>query len=74
MVSSPVHIVQNVPPPSWLREEARIQEKVQNRMRHLSDHVKPGMNKIKSPRDGTVFGAHKVRWPMNLSYIRSTQG
>ena len=55
----------HIPPPSWLREEARIQEEVQSRLRHLADNVKPGMGKIKSQKDGAVdvFVNHKVRWP-----------
>ena len=55
----------HIPPPSRLREEARIQEEVQSRLRHLADNVKPGMGKIKSQRGGAVdvFVNHKVRWP-----------
>ena len=54
-----------IPPPSRLREEARIQEEVQTRLRHLADNVKPGMTKLKSQRGGAVdvFVNHKVRWP-----------
>ena len=63
--SPPVHTISNIPPPSYLREEARIQEEVQNRLRHLADNMKPGMGKIKSQRGGAVdvFVNHKVRWP-----------
>ena len=65
MASPPVQTVHNIPPPSRLREEAGIQEEVQNRLRHLADNVKPGMSKIKSQRGGAVdvFVNHKVRWP-----------
>ena len=54
-----------IPPPSRLREEARIQEEVQTRLRHLAHNVKPGMTKLKSQRGGAVdvFVNHKVRWP-----------
>ena len=63
--SPPVHTVTNIPPPRRLREEARIQEEVQNRLRHLADNVKPGMGRIKSQRGGAVdvFVSQKVRWP-----------
>ena len=65
LTSPSVQTVNNISPPSHLREEARIQEEVQNRIRHLADNVKPGMGKIKSQRGGTVdvFVSHKVRWP-----------
>ena len=48
-----------------MREEARIQEEVQTRLRHLADNVKPGMTKLKSQRGGAVdvFVNNKVRWP-----------
>ena len=54
-----------IPPPSRLREEARIQEEVQSRLRHLADTAKPGMTKLKSQKGGSVdvFVNHKVRWP-----------
>ena len=63
--SPPVPTVHNIPPPSRLREEVRIQEEVQNRLRHLADNMKPGMGKIKSQRGGAVdvFVNDKVRWP-----------
>ena len=62
---SSAHVPHNIPPPSWLREEARIQEAVQTRLRHLADNVRPSMNKLKSQRGGAidVFVNHKVRWP-----------
>ena len=65
MAPPSVHIPHNIPPPSRLREEARIQEEVQSRLRHLADNVKPGMGKLKSHRGGLVdvFVNHKVRWP-----------
>ena len=58
----------NIPPPSQLREEARIQEEVQSRFRHLADNVKSGMAKLKSQRGGSVdaFVNHKVRWPHEI--------
>ena len=69
--SPAVQTVHNIPPPSQLREEARIQEELQNRLRHLANNMKPGMGKIKSQRGGAVdvFVKHKVRWPhvFNLS-------
>ena len=52
--SPPVQTVHNIPPPSRLREEARIQEEVQNRLRHLAYNMKPGIGKIKSQRGGAV--------------------
>ena len=60
-----VHVPHNIPPPSRLREEARIQEEVQSRLRHLADNDKPGMAKLKSQTGGSVdvFVNHKVRWP-----------
>ena len=45
VVSSSVHMFHNIPPPSQLKEEARIQEEVQHRLRHLADNVKPGTYK-----------------------------
>ena len=64
-ISSSAHVPHDIPPPSRLREEARIQEEVQTRLRHLADNVKPGMNKLKSQRGGAVhvFVNQKVRWP-----------
>ena len=61
---SSVHVPYTIPPPSRLREEARIQEGVQSRLRHLADTAKPGMTKLKSQRGGSVdvFVNHKVRW------------
>ena len=57
-------MVHNILPPSQLREEARVQEEVQNRLRHLADNIESGMGKIKSQRGGAVdvFVNHKVRW------------
>ena len=59
-----VQVPHNIPPPSRLREKARIQEEVQSRLRHLADNIKPGMTKLKSQRGGSVdvFVNHKVRW------------
>ena len=71
--SLPVHTVNNIPPPSRLREEARIQGEVQNRLRHLADNVKPGMGKIKSQRGGVVdvFVSHKIQVAAHIYLIRS---
>ena len=64
LTSPSLQTVKNIPPPSCFREEARIQEEVQNRLRHLADNMKPGMGKIKSKSGGAmdVFVSHKVRW------------
>ena len=51
---SPFQTMYNIPPPIRLREEARIQEEVQTRPRHLADNVKPDVNKIKSQRGGAL--------------------
>ena len=63
--SSPVQTTTYIPPPSQLREEVRIQEEVQSRLRHLADNAKPGIGKLKSQRGGVVdvFISHRVRWP-----------
>ena len=62
-MSPSVQTIHNIPPPSQLEEQARIQEEVQTRLRNLADKVKPGMNKIKSQRGGAldVFVNYKVR-------------
>ena len=52
--SPPVQTVHNIPPASRLREEARIQEEVQNRLRHLADNVKPGMVRLSPKGVGPV--------------------
>ena len=65
VVSPPVQTIHNIPPPNRLRKEARIEEEVQNNLRHLADNIKPGINEIESKRGGAVdvFVNHKVRWP-----------
>ena len=69
-----VQTTHNIPPTSRLREEARIPEKVQTRIRHLVDNVKPDINKIKSQRVGAVdtFVNHKVRQPHE--FVLTKQG
>ena len=52
--ASSVQTVHSIPQPSRLREDARIQDEVQNRLRHLEDNVKQGMDKIKSQRGGAT--------------------
>ena len=53
------------PPPSRLKEETRIQQEVQERLTHLVDRAKSGMDRVKSQRGGSVvvFVPHRVRWP-----------
>ena len=55
----------DLPPPNKLREEARIQLEVQNRLKQLADQARPGTEKIKSQRGGSVkvFVQNKVKWP-----------
>ena len=55
----------NLPPPDKLREEARIQLEVQNRLKQLSEQAAPGTDKIKSQRGGSVevFVKNRVKWP-----------
>ena len=55
----------HIPPPSRLREETRIQEEVQSRLRHLADNVKPGMGKIKSQREFVLSSQNKDRVTYN---------
>ena len=44
----------DLPPPNKLREEARIQLEVQNRLKQLGDQARPGTEKIKLQRGGSV--------------------
>ena len=62
LASASVH---NLPPPTRLREEARIQAEVQNRLRQLADNARPGTEKFKSQRGGSVdvFVNKRVKWP-----------
>ena len=55
----------HLPPPDRLKEEARIQAEVQNRLRQLAENSKPGTEKIKSQRGGAVevFVNNRVKWP-----------
>ena len=55
----------DLPPPDKLREEARIQLEVQNRLKQLAEQAKPGNEKIKSQRGGSVevFVKNRVKWP-----------
>ena len=60
-----------VPPPSLLRQEARIQQEVQQRLQDLAKNVTTG--RVKSQRGGPVdfFVAHRVKWPHE--YVLSGQ-
>ena len=42
-----------IPPPDRLREEARIQAEVQNRLRQLAENGKPGTKKV--PKEGELW-------------------
>ena len=55
----------DLPPPNKLREEARIQLEVQNRLKQLADQARPGTEKIKSQKGGSVevFVQNRVKWP-----------
>ena len=55
----------DLPPPNKLREEARIQLEVQNRLKQLADQARPGTEKVKSQRGGSVevFVQNRVKWP-----------
>ena len=55
----------NLPLPDNLREEARIQVEVQNRLKQLAEQAAPGTGKIKSQRGGSVevFVKNRVKWP-----------
>ena len=52
-----------VPPPSTLREEARIQQEVKERLTHLVDRAKSDTDRVKSQRLGSVdvFVPYRVR-------------
>ena len=54
----------NIPPLDRLCEEARIQTEVQNRLRQFADNAKPGTEKMKSLRGGSVdvFVSKRVKW------------
>ena len=43
-----------VPPPDKLKRELNIQSHVQERLRHLAENARPGKEKIKSHRGGSV--------------------
>ena len=55
----------HIPPPVALRQEARIQEEVQQRLHELSEKIHTGNGKIKSQRGGPVdlFVNHRIKWP-----------
>ena len=54
-----------IPTPDKLKQEAYIQKEVQARLLHLVDKAKPGTDKIKSQRGGSVdmFVSKRVKWP-----------
>ena len=62
-----------VPPPSILRQEARIQQEVQQRLQDLAKNVHSSNGRAKSQRGGPVdiFVSHRVKWPHE--YILSGQ-
>ena len=55
----------HIPPPAALRQEARIQQEVQQRLHELSEKSHTGNGKIKSQRCGPVdfFVNHRIKWP-----------
>ena len=61
---SSVHVPHNIPPPSQLREEARIQEEVQTRLRHCGHD--PGSSHVHKTR--TILNSqysHKDVWSLS---------
>ena len=54
-----------VPPSDRLKQEIQIQEEVRKRLRHLSEHTRPGKKKIKFQRGGSVevFVPYVDKWP-----------
>ena len=54
MTSPSAPPVGHLPPPDQLRQEAKIQGEVQVRLKQLVDNAKPGKDKIKSQRAGSV--------------------
>ena len=65
----------SLPPPDKLREEARIQLEVQNRLKQLPEQAAPGTEKIKSQRGGSVEVLVKIglNGPMSLCYPVKTR-
>ena len=65
MATPSVPSVGHLPSLEQLRHEAKIQEEVQARLKHLVDNAKPGKDKIKSQRGGSVdvFVTNRVKWP-----------
>ena len=57
--------VGNLPSLEQFKHEAKIQEEVQARLKHLVDNAKPGKDRIKSQRGGSVevLIANRVKWP-----------
>ena len=55
----------HIPPPAALRQEARIQQKVQQRLHESSEKIHTCNGKIKSQRGGPVdfFVNHRIKWP-----------
>ena len=65
MATPSIPSVGHLPSLEQLKHEAKIQEEVQARLKHLVDNAKPGRDKIKSQRGGSVevFVANRVKWP-----------
>ena len=65
MASPSAPLVGQLPPSDQLRQEAKIQEGVQARLKHLVDNAKPGKDNIKSHKGGSVdmFVKSRVKWP-----------
>ena len=62
-----------VPPPSVLRQEACIQQEVQQRLQELAKNVHSGNGRVKSQRGGSIdiFVSNRVKWPHE--YVLSGQ-
>ena len=54
-----------IPSPSDLRQDAKIQQEVQLRLRELADNAGKGNEKIKSQRGGSVdvYVGKRIKWP-----------
>ena len=65
MATPSIPSVGHLPSLEQLKHEAKIQEEVQARLKHLVDNAKPGRDKIKSQRGGSVevFIANRIKWP-----------
>ena len=55
----------SIPPPASLRQEVRVQQEVQARLRELVYNTHAGNSKIKSQRGGPVdlYINNRVKWP-----------